>query len=149
MGIDLAIEGKIIKSFFYENKQERLQFEMSRRGSDEIVSKLSHTFANYIRESCVVGMRTKGRTDRAILDAMRANGVLKNCYVLCGQEDLTRSTCDLAMAVERLNTESRALLIVGLPSGFTFFQAETLASYKPNCFLKPEKRFDGIKWING
>jgi len=143
---DIKTEEMIIKAFFYKNKQERLLYEFSRGDNDQIIHRLSDNPENYLNQSCITEKSTKGRTTQEILNSMKMHGVKQICYVISEYEDLNRKECDLITAIEKLNMNNFAFLIVGLPSGYTFFQGESYASYKPNCFLKPERRFDGKDW---
>jgi len=147
--MDNKLESKIIKAFFYPNKQDRILFELLKNMHREVIHRLCHSYNDYIdRNYVVAGSESKkGRSSDDIIKVMQDNGVSSLCYVISEYEEFNRKQCKLKEALDSLNScNGFAFLIVGLPSGFTFFQGESHSSYQPNFFLKPKMRFDGIPW---
>jgi len=147
--MDINIETKVIKAFFYKNKQERLLFELTTKKRQEFIHKLSHRYQEFLNPDFIFRESKKFPEPKVLCDTMSSFGVSKKCYVFSEYEDFDGICSDLETAVERLNCNGFASLIVGLPSGFTHFKAESDRSFQTNFYLKPLQRFDGLPWNKG
>ncbi|MDR2913261.1 MAG: hypothetical protein LBV74_00245 [Tannerella sp.] len=144
--VDTSIENKIINSFFLNNRKDRILLDLTRKNGQDVIHKLSQYFSAYIDSRCIVFQSNKGRTISEILGIMQKHGVEKQCYVLSEYLEYNRKQVEINDALEAHRSNGFASIIVGLPSGFTYFQGESYASNKPNCFLKPSVRFDSLSW---
>jgi hypothetical protein len=144
--VDLEIEKKIITSFFYKNKRDRVLFELSRNNGKEVIHKLCHDYLNYLDNGRMLLQSSKRRMPPEIQSILKENGVKSLCYVWSEHSQYHRKHIDLAEAIEAHMYNGFASLVVGLPSGFAHFQGDSLGPTQPNCFLKPTERFDGIGW---
>jgi|GEM_PF-524597 hypothetical protein len=142
----LEIEKGIIKAFFQKHKQDRLYYELDCGKDEEFIRRLSHDYLNYLKNECIILKSDKKRSADEIIDIMKAHDVSELCYVFSEYEEFNRKQMQLRKALEIHSGNGFAFLITGLPSGFSFFGAESYASYKPTFFLTPLNRFDK-KWV--
>jgi len=147
--MDLNIETKVIKTFFYKHKQGRLLFELTSNRRQEFIHKLCHRFEEFFKPEVVYQKSRQFPELNALCYTMREFGVSNKCYVFSEYEDFDGIYTNLETAAERLNCNGFASLMVGLPSGFTHFKAESDRSLQINFYLKPPRRFDGLPWDKG
>lgn len=144
--MDINIEEKVIKAFFCKNKQERLLFELATKKRQEFIHKLSHRYQEFLNTELILQESKKFPEPKVFFDTMSSFGGSKKCYVFSEYEDFDGIYSELETAFKRLNCNGFASLIVGLPSGFTHFKAESDRSFQMNFYLKPLQRFDGLPW---
>ena len=144
--MDINIETKVIKTFFYKNKQDRLLFELATKKRREVIHKLCHRYREFLNPEFIFQESKKFPEPRLLCDTMRAFGVSKRCYVFSEHEDFDGIYSNLDTASGKLHCNGFASLIVGLPSGFTHFKAESDRSFQVNFYLRPRQRFDGLPW---
>ena len=136
------MERKIAKAFICRNKRERFIFEMSKRRRFDAICRLPAI----IDRTFAIMQSRKFPAPIELVRIMHDHGVKDICYVLSADYDdgFDGEYVSLTDAAEKLHINGFPSLIVGLPSGFSHFREESYASYQPNCFLRPETRFDGV-----
>lgn len=146
------MERKIANSFIYPNKQERFLFELSRKSKDTFGELPRDRFnaicklERIIDRSLSMMQSTKSLQPSEIINIMSTYGVKNNCYVMSEYKDFDGAYTELTLAIEKLQGNGFPSLIVGLPSGFSYFQGESFASTQPNFFMKPKIKFDNSSW---
>lgn len=143
--MDIALEKQIINAFFYRNFRDRMLHELSKdRG--RFIHKICQAYDKYMLPECFWNRSNKFPSPEALLYEMKSHGARDMCYVISMDSDIDGKYVELMKAIEQLASNGLASFIVGLPSGFTHFKAESILSQQPNCFLKPKVRFDRIEW---
>jgi len=146
MKIDIDIEKRIVRAFFIKNSQPRLLHELCSKKRRAFTHRLSHQYNKYIMDKCMVDECSKFPSYEQFMDKMLFYGAAKESYVISEDPEFDGIYCALDAAYKKVHEYGLVALIVGLPSGFTHFRAESDASYQPNCFLRPTNRFDNLPW---
>ena len=146
------MEEKIARAFLYPNKRERFLFDRFRADKDgsggisrsrmDAVCRLPEI----IDESLMLMKSSHFPKPDALIEILRAHGGTDTCFVISEYEELDGVFAPLKAAVEALNVEGFPSLIVALPSGFAHLKWESIASFQPNCFVRPKLRLDGAPW---
>lgn len=136
------MEKRIAEALFYKNKRDRFLFERQKYSSVDTIAKLP----NIVDSKLCIMKSAKFPSVDNIIATMKANGVGDKCYVISEYEAYDSQYKPLRDAVEQLNRNGFASLIIGLPSGFSHLKEESWASSQPNCFIKPNIRLDKKPW---
>ena len=143
--MDSELEKKIANAFFYKNFRQRLLQDLS-EDRKSFIHKMCHSHAKYMLPECILEKSTRNPDYHAVYLYMQKHGVQDKYYVISEYPDFDGTYVAFMEAIEQLSCNGFASFIVGLPSGFTHFKAESDRSFQPNFYLKPKTRFDGMKW---
>jgi hypothetical protein len=150
--MERAMEEVIAKAFIYPNKRKRFLFDRFRPRRDDFGGMSTDRFDALCRLPVIVDASLKMMKSNhfpppaELVRILRNHGGGDTCLVLSEYGEFDGVFAPLAAAVEALNVEGFPSLIVALPSGFAHLKEESMASFQPNCFVKPRIRLDGARW---